>query len=166
MSEQRLDMSEVGTTARCRIVLADDHELIREGIAAVIAREPGMTVSGIAADEMGMRELLARHRPDLLLIDLALGQRDQLVLLREVASAFPQTRILALATYAEERYAERVLRSGASGYFIKSASAAHLVRAIRAVAAGAIYASPRLAVLASPNPKENAANWGSWLPSQ
>jgi DNA-binding NarL/FixJ family response regulator len=136
-----------GSRGRCRIVLADDHELIREGIAAVIAREPELTICGLASDERTAAELIARHRPDLLLIDLSLSRRDELSLLRNLIESYPATRILALAAYTEELYADRILSAGASGYFIKSATAAELIRAIRRVAGGETYASPRLAIL-------------------
>ena len=129
---------------RWRIVLADDHELIREGVAAVIAREPELTICGSAADEKTAAELVARHRPDLLLIDLAISQRDALSLLRDIITTCPATRVLALAAYEEKLYAERLLCSGASGYLVKSAAATELVQAIRVVAGGGTYANPRL----------------------
>jgi len=132
---------------RCRIVLADDHELVREGIAAVIAREPDLTICGLASDERTAAELVARHRPEVLLIDLSLSGRDELSLLRTLIESYPATHILALAAYTEELYADRILSAGASGYFIKSATGAELIQAIRRVAGGETYASPRLAML-------------------
>lgn len=132
---------------RCRIVVADDHELIREGIAAVLGREAEFVICGTTSSEEGAGKLLAQHRPNLLLIDLSIS-RDGLTLLRKVGSNFPATRVLVLAAYAEERYAERVLRSGARGYFLKSDSGAQLVEAIRTVAAGETYTHPRIASFA------------------
>ncbi|MDQ6765659.1 MAG: response regulator transcription factor [Verrucomicrobiota bacterium] len=134
-------------TADCgdvRIVLADDHDLICEGIAAVLAREPDLTLIAVTNDETGATDLLGRMRPDLLLIDLSISRRDPICLLREIVAAAPTLRILVLAAYAEQRYAERVVCTGASGYFIKSASASELVHVIRAVMAGETCAGTRL----------------------
>jgi DNA-binding NarL/FixJ family response regulator len=131
----------------CRIVLADDHELVREGMAAVIGREQGFTLCGAAGDEKAAYDLVALHRPDLLLIDLSISERDGLYFLQHLIISAPSTHVMALAAYAEDRYAERVLRSGACGYFIKSASGAQLVEAVRTVAAGGIYVDRRLAGL-------------------
>src|SRR4051812_36659206 len=86
---------------RCRIVLADDHELMREGIMAVIAREPDLTICGVAADQATACELLGKHRPDLLLIDLSMTEHDKPELLHALMTHFSGTRVLVLAAYAE-----------------------------------------------------------------
>lgn len=141
--------SEAAPSEPVRIVLADDHELMREGIAAVIAREPEFSLCGMAGNEEIARELVAHQRPDLLLIDLSIGRRDELGLLRHLLATSPSTRILALAAFAEERHAERLLRSGARGFFLKSASGEQLLQALRTVMAGDIFVYPRLAALAA-----------------
>ncbi len=151
---------------RGRIVLADDHELIREGITAVIARAPEFTLCGTAGTEQATRETLARHRPNVLVIDLSISQRDEISFLLELLSAQPALRVLVLAAYAEERYADRVLHSGASGYFLKSESGAQLLQAIRTVASGKVYANPRLALLSSSLHRGHAIAVPSWTPAQ
>jgi DNA-binding NarL/FixJ family response regulator len=80
-----------------------------------------------------------------LLIDLSMTEHERPELLHDLTSHFPGTRVLVLAAYAEERCVARVLNQGASGYFVKSASGAQLVEAVRAVAAGEIYTSPGVA---------------------
>lgn len=154
------------TTKRRRILLADDHELIREGIAAVIARAPEFTICGTAGNEQAACELLARHRPDILLIDLSISRRDGLSFLNDLLASHPALRILVLAAYAEERYADRVLHSGALGYFLKSDSGARLMQAIQTVAAGKVYAHPRLTSFTTPVPRGHLAETGGWLPAQ
>lgn len=130
--------------ARYRIVLADDQELIREGIAAVVTREAGCTICGCAADAATAFDLVARHRPDLLLIDVFLVGHNGLHLLEDLVARHPGTRILALSAFEEQTTADRFVRAGASGLLIKSASSAQLIEAIRTVASGKIYLGPRM----------------------
>ena len=84
----------------------------------------------------------------------------------ELLSAQPALRVLVLAAFTEERYADRVLHSGASGYFLKSESGAQFLQAIRTVAAGKIYANPRLASLSSSLHRGHAIAVPSWIPAQ
>jgi DNA-binding NarL/FixJ family response regulator len=134
------------------IVVADDHELLREGIVAVIARQPGFSVVGCATDVAAAFALVARHHPDLLLLDVFLGGNDGTHLVSELATCYPATRILALCAFEEQTSAQRFLCAGASGFLVKSVSSAQLLDAIQTVSRGLTY-SPRRTRL-GPSPIE------------
>ncbi len=125
------------------VVVADDHELLREGIVAVVARQDGFEIAGCASDAGAAFALLARHRPELLLLDVYLGGDNGIHLVHDLAATYPDTRILALCAYEEPTSMARFLSAGASGFLVKSASSAQLVEAIRIVALGQIYSNRR-----------------------
>jgi DNA-binding NarL/FixJ family response regulator len=131
-----------------RILVADDSTVAREGIAAIIRRDLRYALCGLAADERTMNELLEQHQPDLLLIEPFLGNRDGVFLIKELAACFHRMRILAISRQPEEIYAERLLRAGASGYWMKIGTREELIRAIDTVLAGELYVSPRIALRA------------------
>jgi DNA-binding NarL/FixJ family response regulator len=133
---------------RPRVVIADDSTAAREGIAAIIRHDLGYPVCGLANDQRTMNELLEQHQPDLLLLEPFLGNRDGIFLLKELATLFPKTRILAVSRQPEEIYAERALRAGASGYWMKTGTRKELIHAIDTVLAGELYVSPPIALLA------------------
>jgi DNA-binding NarL/FixJ family response regulator len=130
------------------VVIADDSTVAREGLVAIIRRDLGYTVCGLATDETATRKLTERHRPDLLVIEPFLGHHDGIFLLKQLATRCPRARILAVSRQPEEIYAERALRAGASGYWMKTSTRKELVRAIDTVLAGELYVSPRIALRA------------------
>ena len=130
------------------VFIADDSTVAREGLAAIIRRDLGYTVCGLAADERATRELTETHQPDLLVIEPFLGHHDGIFLLKQLAARFRRTRILAVSRQPEEIYAERALRAGASGYWMKTSTREELIRAIDTVLAGELYVSPRIALRA------------------
>jgi DNA-binding NarL/FixJ family response regulator len=105
-------------------------------------------VCGLAPDEGATRELMEKHRPNLLVIEPFLGHHDGIFFLKQLAARFSRTRILAVSRRPEEIYAERALRAGASGYWMKTATREELIRAIHTVLAGELYVSPRIALRA------------------
>lgn len=130
-----------------RIVIADDHELIREGIKKIIRSSRDMRIVGEAADIEGTIRLAGEHAPDIVILDISLPGHDGLDGLAEVRSRFPAMPVLILSMYPEERFAIRALKTGAAGYITKAMAAEELVKAIRKVMAGGSYISPRLAEL-------------------
>jgi DNA-binding NarL/FixJ family response regulator len=130
------------------VVIADDSTVAREGLVAIIRRDLGYTVCGLATDEKATRELTEKHQPDLLVIEPFLGHHDGIFLLKQIAARFPRARILAVSRRSEEIYAERALRAGASGYWMKTSTQKELIRAIDTVLAGELYVSPRIALRA------------------
>lgn len=149
---------------KLRIVVADDSTVAREGIAAIIRRDLRHAVCVLATDQRTMSELVQQHQPDLLLIEPFFGNRDGIFLIKELAARFPRMRILAISRQPEEIYAERALRAGASGYWMKIGTREELTRAIDTVLAGELYVSPRIAlravheVVGHPTAHPNALN--------
>ena len=125
-----------------RILAADDHALVREGIAALIASEPDMTIVSFAATG---REAVAQFRalrPDVTLMDLQMPDLNGLDALIAIRAEFPAARIIVLTTYSGDAQILRALNAGASGYLLKSAAHKELLATIRAVHAGRKSLSP------------------------
>ena len=127
---------------RLRVVLVDDHELVRQGVNALLQREPDIEVVGEAADGLAALELVERVRPDVLVADLILPGLGGLELTRQAARRSPGTRVVVLSMHAAEPLVLEALDRGASAYVLKDAGIQELVRAIREVARGRRYLSP------------------------
>ena len=130
------------------VVIADDSTVAREGIATIIRRDLGYSLCGLAKDQQTTSELVEKHQPDLLLIEPFFGNHDGIFLLKELAARFPRTGLLVVSRHPEEVYAERALRAGASGYWMKTSTRKELIRAIDTVLAGEFYVSPHIALRA------------------
>jgi DNA-binding NarL/FixJ family response regulator len=128
-----------------RILILDDHPIMREGLAQLLAREPDLHVCGEAHDARSALERIARSVPDLLLADLSLPDRNGLELIKDLHLQYPDLRILVLSMHDELLYAERVLRAGGRGYIMKQEGGRKLLQAIRRVLEGHIYVSDRIA---------------------
>ncbi|WP_319244837.1 response regulator transcription factor [uncultured Propionivibrio sp.] len=128
-----------------RILIADDHTLVREGLKQILAASPDMAVKGEAGDGF---ETLARVREggwDILLLDMSMPGRSGVDLIRQIRGEAPQLPILVLSMYKEDEYAIRTIRAGAAGYLCKDSASAQLISAIRKVAAGGHFISPEVA---------------------
>ena len=136
------------SSRRPSAVIADDSTVAREGIAAIIRRDLGYVLCGLATDRGTTSELVEKHQPDLLVVEPFFGHNDGIFLLKQLAARFPKMRILAVSRQPEEIYAERALRAGASGYWMKTGTREELIRAIATVLAGELYVSPRFALRA------------------
>jgi DNA-binding NarL/FixJ family response regulator len=123
------------------LVLADDHQVVREGLRALLTAEPGLAVVGEAADGLEAVALVERLRPDVLIVDVMMSGLGGLEVTRQVRQRCPLTRVVVLSMHASEVYVAEALRHGASGYVLKDASAADLVEAVRAAVAGRRYLS-------------------------
>jgi DNA-binding NarL/FixJ family response regulator len=144
-----------------RIVIADDHALIREGVRKILRRQPDMKIIGEAANGSELLDILRGATPDLVILDISLPGRSGIDLLGEIKKMRPELRVLVLSMYTEERFALRVLKSGAAGYVCKSSAAGELVTAIRKVVAGGHYIGPAVAEILAKhinNPAGQAAH--------
>jgi two-component system invasion response regulator UvrY len=130
-----------------RIVIADDHELIREGVKKIIRACADIRIVGEAADLARTLALVARNAPDVVVLDISLPGHEGLEGLAALRRSFPAQKVVMLSMYDEERYAVSALRAGACGYITKAMAAEELVRAIRQVVAGTTYIGPGLAEL-------------------
>jgi DNA-binding NarL/FixJ family response regulator len=127
-----------------RIVLADDHAMVREGIRRVLEERNGFTVVAEAASAPDLLAELRRVQADVLILDIAMPGPGIIETLRQVKTIQPRARSLVLTAYPEADYAVRVLRGGAAGYLTKDRSLEQLVDAVRRVYRGGIYVSPSL----------------------
>ena len=128
-----------------RVVLADDHAVVREGLKALVNAEPDMQVVGEAADGEAAYRVTCDLRPDVLIVDLSMPQGGGASAAERVRAACADVKIVALTVHEEPQYVGRLLAAGASGYVLKRAAAADLVRAVRAVVAGDTYVDPSIA---------------------
>jgi len=126
------------------VLLVDDQALVREGMAMVLGQEPGLRIVGEADDGRAGVQLARLHRPDVVLMDVRMPVLDGIAATREIVTQRPETRVLILTTFDLDEYAFDGLRAGASGFLLKDASSAELVKAVRTVAAGEAVVSPRI----------------------
>jgi DNA-binding NarL/FixJ family response regulator len=121
-----------------RVVIVDDHPLVREGTLALLRDEPDVVVAGVAGDAATAVRLLEEQQPDVLLLDIRLPDATGVDVARRAASLRPETAILILTGYDDVAYARALLQLGVRGYLRKTASGQDIVAAIRALAAGQI----------------------------
>ena len=127
--------------SRTRVLLADDHTLVRAGVRRILEGEPGFTVEEVADGHAALAVL--RDRPiDVLVLDLTMPGVDGFEVLRRVRAAHPAVKVLVLTMHASAEYVSRALREGADGYLLKDSAVQDLVSGIRAVMAGRPYYSP------------------------
>lgn len=127
-----------------RVLVADDHALVRSGIRMLLEAEPDIEVVGEAGDGEATIALAHRLRPDIVLMDLSMPGVNGLEATRRIHDAQPSTRVLALTMHEGEQYFFQMLHAGASGYLIKGASPQELLDAVRSVARGQAYLNPSL----------------------
>ncbi|MFH1726182.1 MAG: response regulator transcription factor [Elusimicrobiota bacterium] len=127
-----------------RVLLADDHGIVREGLAQVLKESRGIKVVGQAENGEQALDLAATARPDVIVLDYSMPDMDAPAVIEQLVRRLPRTRILILTVHENIHYAVKVLESGAHGYVIKSAAVQELVDAIGAVHKGELYISPRV----------------------
>jgi two-component system NarL family response regulator len=128
-----------------RVLVADDHALMRGGVVAVLRDAPGLTVVAEAADGAEAVALYARHRPDVALVDLKMPALDGAGVVEQVRARYPDARLVILTTYDADDDVERALRAGAKAYLLKDVDPGELVACVRAVHAGRSWVSPAIA---------------------
>jgi DNA-binding NarL/FixJ family response regulator len=130
--------------SRIRVVLADDHTLVRAGIRALLDRMPDVEVVGEAGEGSEAVAQVAATRPDVLLADVAMPGMGGLEAAERLRREFPDVRVVMLSMHANEEYVLQALRAGASGYLLKDAASVELDLALRAAVAGQTYLSPAI----------------------
>src|SRR5438067_5813572 len=128
-----------------RIAIADDHAIVRKGLRQILAETNDLAVTGEAASADELLTLLCAQPFDVVVLDLTLGSRDGIDLLKTIKSEFPRLHVLILSMHAEDLFAVRALRAGARGYVQKEGAPEELLSAIRRIAAGRTYVSPAMA---------------------
>jgi DNA-binding NarL/FixJ family response regulator len=132
---------------RARILIADDHQFFRDGLAEFINRQKELMCCASVANSAAIRSAIETERPDILLLDLRLGAEDGLELIKALRQERPSLPILILSQCSEDVYGERALRAGAQGYLMKEEAAHEVLTAIQTVLRGEMYATQRFAML-------------------
>jgi two-component system NarL family response regulator len=127
-----------------RVTLADDHRMLREALRGVLSMEDDLTVVAEAGDGAATLEVLARVPTDVLVLDIRMPEMNGVEVVKHLRAQRSTVKILALSAFSDKRFVHEVLKAGASGYVVKSAAAAELAQAIRAVARGHSYLSPEI----------------------
>ncbi|MGD0124153.1 MAG: response regulator transcription factor [Terriglobia bacterium] len=134
-----------------RVLVADDHPVVREGLSALINRQPDMKVVAEAGDGSEAVEQFSLYRPDVALIDLRMRGMDGLHAIRVICRRFPEARLVVLTTFEDNEDVYRALKWGAKGYVVKGAPREELLECIRTVRAGKSHIAPEVAArLAEP----------------
>jgi len=128
-----------------KILIADDHAIVREGLKQILSETPDLVVVAEASSGQEVLEKISKNDLDLVVLDIAMPGRGGLDILKEIKTQKPRLPVLMLSMYPEEQYAIRVLKSGASGYLTKESAPSELVMAIRQISQGKKYISPSLA---------------------
>jgi len=132
-------------SATIRVVIADDHAIVRSGIRALLATEPDIAVVGEAADGDGAVVAAEQLRPDVILMDLVMPESDGITAIRQIAASLPDVRILVLTSFAGDNQVFPAIKAGALGYLLKDTGPEDLVRAIRQVYRGESSLHPQIA---------------------
>ena len=132
---------------KIKILLVDDHPLVREGLANLILQQPDMEVCGEAASEPQALQLIGSARPNVAVVDLTLENGSGLELIKSIKAMHPAVAVLALSMHDESLFAERALRAGARGYLMKREAAKKVIQGIRAVLGGQLFVSEKIAAM-------------------
>ena len=138
-----------------RLILVDDHAIVRESLRAVLEREPDIEVVGEAGDGVAALERVRELSPDLVLTDITMAGFDGIELARRIAIEHPEVKVLALSTHLDRRFVVQMLEAGALGYVNKAAGRDEVLQGIRAVAAGNRYLCQECAAMLVKSPADN-----------
>jgi DNA-binding NarL/FixJ family response regulator len=141
-------MPHIASGKPVRIVLIDDHQMFREGLAEVLGREKEFLVCGQAADRRQALTVIASTKPDIALLDMSLPDSSGVELIKDLQVRHPKLAVLVVSMHEESLFAERAIAAGARGYLTKQQASSQLVQAIRRVLAGEIVVSDKLTQLA------------------
>lgn len=127
-----------------RLLLADDHALVRTGIRALVEKMSGLTVAGEAGDGRAALQMVAELLPDVALVNISMPELNGIELTQRIASKYPRTRVIVCSLHTDDEYVRRAFAVGAAGYVVKSAAREELELAIRAVARGDVWLDPQV----------------------
>ena len=130
---------------RVRILLADDHTLVRQGLRKVLEDRPEWEVVAEASDGREAVRLAEQHHPDVAILDVAMPLLNGIEATRQITRRVPATRVLILSMHADEAYVTQILQAGATGYLLKESADVDLMQAVSAVSAGKSFFSPAIA---------------------
>src|SRR3979490_2508412 len=129
---------------RLRILVADDHELVRRGIRGQLSARRGWIIVGEAMNGREAVEKASKLKPDVAIVDISMPDLDGLQATRQIREAAPSTEVVVLTMHESDQMGRRVLEAGARGYVLKSDLAAYLVKAVKDVSAGKLFVTPKV----------------------
>lgn len=129
-----------------RILLADDHPIVRQGMRSLVETQKDLVVVGEASDGLQAVQLVEKIKPDILILDLMMPSLNGMEVLRHIKESTPVTRVIVLSMHSADSYVIKAMQNGASGYIVKETGPSELIQAIRIVLEGEIYLSPILTV--------------------
>ena len=132
--------------ARVRILLADDHQIVREGLKALLEREPRFEIVGEVADGASAVAFTKKHLPDIVVMDITMPNLNGIEATRLITREVVETRVIALSMYVDKHFVAKMLRAGARGYLRKDCASEELARAINVVTRNKYYISPQLGI--------------------
>ena len=132
---------------KIKVLLVDDHPLVREGLVNLISQQADLQICGEAGNEPQALELIRTAQPRVAIVDISLESGSGIELIKSIKALFPAVTVLVLSMHDESLYAERALRAGARGYVMKREAAKKVIEAIRCVLAGQLYVSDKIAAL-------------------
>jgi len=132
---------------KIKVLLVDDHPLVREGLVNLINQQPDMAICGEAGNETQALEMIGQTRPDVAVVDISLETGSGIELLKNIKAYHPGVQCLVLSMHDENLYAERALHAGARGYIMKREAAKKVIAGIQAVHAGQLYVSEKIAAV-------------------
>lgn len=133
------------SSSSVRVLIAEDHAIVREGVRMILDAQPDIEVIGEAVDGLEAVEMACRLRPDVVCMDLSMPGIDGMEATVRIRARCPEVRVLALTVHDSDEYFFEMLKAGAAGYVLKGAESGELVAGVRAVAGGDAYLNPRVA---------------------
>ena len=128
-----------------RILIADDHKILREGLKSLLEKQPEFAVVAEAQDGLSAISAAKKHKPDIAILDIGMPDLNGIEVTRRIRSEMAETRVIALSMHADRRFVMGILEAGANGYLLKDSAFAELITAVTAVAKGKMYLSPSIA---------------------
>ena len=128
-----------------RILIADDHKILREGLKSLLEKQPEFAVVAEAQDGLSAISEAKKHKPDIAILDIGMPDLNGIEVTRRIRSEMAETRVIALSMHADRRFVMGILEAGANGYLLKDSAFAELITAVTAVAKGKMYLSPSIA---------------------
>ncbi len=145
MSNTETASSEKNTATSRKVLIVDDHPVMRDGLVFLLDSQPDIQVCNMAGSAREALDSMHRDLPDLVIADLTLPDKSGLELVKDIRALFEGVSVLVVSMHDESLYAERALRAGASGYIMKEAASENLLKAVRKVLEGGVYVSPNMA---------------------
>lgn len=152
-----------------RLLIADDHKMFRDGLVAILNKEPDIEVVGDGGSEKEINEILNDHEVDVILMDIDMGESNGIDLTEKVTKKYTSTHVLALSMHGEKNYIMKMMEAGAKGYILKNAGKEEMLTAIKTVAEGNTYLSSQVSSklfeqLSNPKPQKGQVNKDGTIP--